>query len=466
MRQSYKVAGVLYGSVSVVAMQLGMLNFPQFVATCTEFLVPNELVENRGPFQELMQCIPMENDIGLSMITSALFSGGAVGCLISDYCNFYHVFPLRWEFLGALALEGLSLLGLVYSESIHGVAMWRFVGGLGCGVVLGIVPTYVDLLTELKLMPKQVANLGYMVSLALGVAVCQVVSWPVIDSFNWRWIFVYHLILVVGNMLAVLTMLVESPKWYLIMRDKAGTKESLRQYLEGTQEEHDISRVIDKWGQELDDIVRLHLESTASNTVYERIRYWILYVYRNLADVGPLTTKMVLVQCFNFNFMDLYGIKVIKEIMPDSTFPVNVALSCLNVALPFASVYLWEEVRSQVDWRAGHIFVYLSITAAYFFVFLSFHYHSKLAFMVSMVFLSVTTHTLMTSEPLINLAEGSDDPMVHHQQIPMKRYSRLCYWVGGAILAYCFPLVFDLIGHRAMFLIGLLPCISLLIVLT
>lgn len=130
----------------------------------------------------------------------------------------------KWVLLIAAALYVLSAIASALPQSVTGLTVARFIGGLAVGVSSMIAPMYIA-----ELAPAR--NRGRLVTLnqmaiVTGILLANLTSWLLVDAGpnNWRWMFASAALPAFGLFLALL-FVPESPRW---LAQRTRDEEALR----------------------------------------------------------------------------------------------------------------------------------------------------------------------------------------------------------------------------------------------
>ena len=150
---------------------------------------------------------------GIASFIGALFAGLFVGTIA--FSHFADRFGRRAIFTFSLVWYSIATLILAFQNSADMVNLWRFIGGIGIGVELVTIDTYIS-----ELVPKRVRGKAFAFQQAIGfcaVPLVALLAWllvPVdpLGFSGWRWV------VLIGSAGAVFIWwlrlgLPESPRW-------------------------------------------------------------------------------------------------------------------------------------------------------------------------------------------------------------------------------------------------------------
>lgn len=150
---------------------------------------------------------------GIASFIAVLFSGLFIGTIA---CGFLaDKFGRRAVFTGSLLWYTVANIVMAFQETATGLNFWRFVAGIGIGVELVTIGTYIA-----ELVPKQIRGRAFACEQAVGFSAVPVAAflsfWLVPREYfgleGWRWV------VLIGTMAAVFVWwirraLPESPRW-------------------------------------------------------------------------------------------------------------------------------------------------------------------------------------------------------------------------------------------------------------
>ncbi|OLL25374.1 putative metabolite transport protein [Neolecta irregularis DAH-3] len=183
----YKVSKLLYWSISVVVIgaflfgyHLGEMNTPELIISCRSKFS----AEGHDSFGWLPVCIPMDSSM-YGLITGFFAIGGLAGASVSP-------FILKVGRRNALKVASFfQIFGpLIMAVAVNktGLAFGRIISGAGSGIVMVIVPLYINEVSPSNLS----GTFGTLSQFAvvIGIFVSQGLSIPLASITHWRLIFV------------------------------------------------------------------------------------------------------------------------------------------------------------------------------------------------------------------------------------------------------------------------------------
>lgn len=458
LNQSSKTLLLLTSTVILIASNQVILNFPQFILTCTEFKIPNETVGYDTTFfglLDLKQCIPMENQETFSQIVASLFFGGIIGGILFDLLNFYHLVKLKIGFLLCCALTLIGSFGTLISNSVWSLYINRFIIGLGAGGHLCLIPTFLDLIEEIDCSLMGYDYLVYNIGFPTGVFLCHFISLWLTDSFHWRWILLIEVIGCLLNLICVFSVMVETPKWYIVNNDIVESEVCLMKYIsQNNLEESDdsiaqyCSRKIEQWQNELKEIEQEHTPREHTNFDY-------LHHLRSIPNFQLIGLIVIGSQCCNMNFINQYGVKTFNDILPNFSMEFNLILSSvyLLVSIILVTFKLYTQYDMDKSLRVlATSFIGSAVTLNGMAIL--FGKRSVTGFIISTVLFTIMT-TLQINRYSIKFVFSFNHNMDKVEYTTSRRYSRICYWLGNIIISYLFPIIFDIVGNYSFILMSM-----------
>lgn len=150
---------------------------------------------------------------GVASFVAALFAGLSIGTLSTGFLADW--LGRRTVFLAALVWFAVASTIMAFQQSAFGLNLFRFFAGLGLGVEMVTISTYIS-----EIVPKQVRGRAFAFNQTLGFAAVPTVAFlslffashPLFGWDGWRWVV---LIGALGAGLAFFTglSLLESPRW-------------------------------------------------------------------------------------------------------------------------------------------------------------------------------------------------------------------------------------------------------------
>jgi len=193
---------------------------------------------------------------GLASFVAATFAGLFIGTLVFGFTA--DRFGRRAIFTSSLLWYTASSIVMACQGTTHGILLWRLIAGIGIGVELVTIDTYIA-----ELMPKEVRGRAFAVNQVVqftAIPVVALVAWLLVplDPFGiagWRWV------VWIGSVSAIFVWFIrraipESPRW-LIARGRLDEAEKIVADLE--------AKVARESGGELPAVATEAAERHASN---------------------------------------------------------------------------------------------------------------------------------------------------------------------------------------------------------
>ena len=152
---------------------------------------------------------------GLASFVAATFAGLLIGTLVFSFAA--DRFGRRLIFTTSLLWYTAATLVMAFQHTAHGIVMWRVIAGLGIGVELVTIDTYVT-----ELMPRQLRGRAIALSQIVGFTALPAVallSWWLVPQQplglqGWRWV------VLAGSLGAIFVWFIrrglpESPRWLM-----------------------------------------------------------------------------------------------------------------------------------------------------------------------------------------------------------------------------------------------------------
>jgi putative MFS transporter len=168
---------------------------------------------------------------GLASFVAATFAGLFIGTLIFGFAA--DMFGRRMIFTMSLVWYALSTAIMAFQSSAEGLVLWRMIAGIGIGVELVTIDTYIA-----ELMPKELRGRAFAVNEVIqfsAVPIVALVAWKLVPlrpwAFDgWRWV------VLLGSIGAVFVWFIrrqipESPRW-LIAQGKLEEAERVTRAME------------------------------------------------------------------------------------------------------------------------------------------------------------------------------------------------------------------------------------------
>ncbi|HWX38796.1 MAG TPA: MFS transporter [Candidatus Sulfotelmatobacter sp.] len=168
---------------------------------------------------------------GLASFVAATFAGLFVGTLVFGFAA--DTFGRRMIFTMSLVWYAVATAIMAFQSSAEGLVLWRMIAGIGIGVELVTIDTYIA-----ELMPKEMRGRAFAVNEVVqfsAVPVVALVAWKLVPLHpwgfdGWRWV------VLLGSVGAVFVWFIrrripESPRW-LIAHGKLADAERVTSMME------------------------------------------------------------------------------------------------------------------------------------------------------------------------------------------------------------------------------------------
>lgn len=315
------LASVQYG------YHMSELNGPGEVLSC-QASVPLPGVAYPGSFFDRMgrvECLSMDEK-GLGFVT-AIFSIG--GLLSSLYAG------VLVDLLGRKKL--MIFNGVVYiigsfietvANNATGMAIGRFVSGLGAGCSIVVTPLFINEITPNELK----GFLGSMnqVAINVGILLTQVLAVRWANSIQWRYLLVIGMVLGALNIIAVF-FIDESPKWLI----SKGRKQEAKQVLTDLRGINylGIDDELSSFG--IQD--RLLPNPNTANKI-QNISFYSYLTNKTFKNSLIAATALMAGQQFcGVNSIIFYGVSTIRKLVPDYAVAINCFISLGNAVITFSA---------------------------------------------------------------------------------------------------------------------------------
>ncbi len=153
---------------------------------------------------------------GLASFVSATFAGLFLGTLIFGFTA--DRFGRRMIFTGSLLWYTAATVIMAFQTTAIGIVLWRMIAGIGIGVELVTIDTYIA-----ELMPKHLRGRAFAVNQVvqfLVVPIVALLSWLLVPRHpfgmdGWRWV------VLIGSLSAIFVWFIrrgvpESPRWLIV----------------------------------------------------------------------------------------------------------------------------------------------------------------------------------------------------------------------------------------------------------
>lgn len=332
------MASVQYG------YHMSELNGPSAVLSCqSDIDIPGALYENTWFYKAgLAKCIPMD-DQGLGLVTSIFSIGGLVGSLYAGSLS---------DELGRKKASGLNAIVFVigsmfevYANSVFGLALGRFISGLGAGCSIVVTPLLIN-----EISPNGLKGfLGSMnqVAINLGILLTQVLAIGWANSYQWRYLLLVGALLGAINFVLVL-FVDESPKW-LHRRGQTQKARNITSKLRGGDPVL-VEEEVRGWSSyggpgSTAEQEGLLPSSSNSNPLQTTISLFDYVRQPNYQKSLIVVTAIMMGQQFcGINSIIFYGVKTIRKILPDYAVVINCLISLGNAVVTFSAAPLIDRL--------------------------------------------------------------------------------------------------------------------------
>ncbi|HXA76329.1 MAG TPA: MFS transporter [Candidatus Acidoferrales bacterium] len=198
---------------------------------------------------------------GLASFVSATFAGLFIGTLVFGFAA--DTFGRRTIFTYSLLWYTVGSIVMAFQTTTSGILIWRLITGIGIGVELVTIDTYIA-----ELMPKEVRGRAFAINQVVqftAIPLVAVVSWLFVPRSyfgldGWRWV------VLLGSVGAIFVWFIrrsipESPRWLLARGHISEAERAVADMEE---------RVAADWGAELSSV---GLEIPAEESPSARVRF-------------------------------------------------------------------------------------------------------------------------------------------------------------------------------------------------
>lgn len=219
---------------------------------------------------------------GIAAFIASLFAGLTVGTMSAGYFadRFGRRAIFTWALLGYTAMQII----MAFQTSAAGINLFRFLAGIGLGVEIVVINTYIA-----ELVPRQMRGRAFACSQAFGftaVPVCALLAWLLVPHAplgldGWRWVVLIGATSALAGWYIRLR-LPESPRW-LIEKGRIAEAEAIIARLE--------TRVEREYGGALPEPIVIEIEHKPGRfgeiwrPPYRR-RTWMMIVFNIFQTVG------------------------------------------------------------------------------------------------------------------------------------------------------------------------------------
>jgi putative MFS transporter len=220
---------------------------------------------------------------GLAGFVSATFAGLFIGTLVFGFAA--DKFGRRTIFTYSLLWYTVGSIAMAFQTTTPGILAWRMIAGIGIGVELVTIDTYIA-----ELMPKEVRGRAFTVNQVVqftAIPVVALISWLLVprNPFGidgWRWV------VWIGSVSAVFVWFIrrgipESPRW-LIARGRL------------SEAERAVVRMEERVAAESDrDLPAVVLDSPADTSRSGRVNFNFVQIFR-----PPYLRRTLMLMVFHF----------------------------------------------------------------------------------------------------------------------------------------------------------------------
>lgn len=445
--------GKLITTLAFVVITLGanftILNGPQFLLTCSKFIASSQPSSTYFNILSQPQCIPIDTDEDLALMTMWFYAGGGIGTLITDMINFYHLISLKWELLLGHTFNIIGMCLLWVSDSVWMVYLGRLICGVGTGVQVSALPVYLSLLiTDLKVASTWIIAMFNYILAPLGILLCQLLSKPLLDSFHWRYIFLIQLVLQMASLFPLFEYVLESPKWYLVKGYPHPVVKSCLSHYYHNSTPAQLDSIIAQWTREVELQQRNSNEAQRGKGLFHNYFFnWSQFLHKREHHQSLKWIILIIpLQLINTQWINQYSMKLFTDILPDPySMNLTILLSSIQVVSSVPHLLNVRKTRGLTK-RPLYLSHYTSMMIGIMLLILSFSFKYKekglVVSITCLVILTLTQSVIGMNKIFIGSLEPANGFGSH-----AIRLSRVCFWLGQIVSSYTFPLLFDLMGH-------------------
>lgn len=369
----------------------------------------------------------------LGLVTSIFSIGGLVSSTFASYLSTN--FGLKLSFI----VTSISYIFGSFIESkannYSNLLIGRFISGLGGGLAIVYVPIYVNDISPIELR----GILGSMtqISVNFGILLAQILAIKWDGMIEWRNIISTGWFIGLLNLLLVILLLSESPKW-LIIRSKNSNEQlgyKILSELRGSEDLQGLDEEIDIWKLEK----QAHSILIESSPHLKNLGFWNYLTDKNYFNSKMVATFMMLGQQFaGINSVIFYGVDILNKVFPQYSVLANVLISTGNMTITAISSLFLDRVGRKPLLLLSLTFMTISLC------FLSLGILIESSFItVSSIFTYVGSFAIGCGPiPFLIVSEVSQ---VEVKDIAQS-WATDCNWVSVFIIGTMFPILNSLIG--------------------
>ncbi|PVG02986.1 general substrate transporter [Serendipita vermifera] len=305
---------------------ISQLNQIQHAVTCNSTAT--------GKF-DLPVCVPM-NDTNFGLTTSIFTIGGLLASLLANrIIDPYGRKPAVQLNAMAVAL-GSALLAI--GSSVLVLAAGRFIIGLGAGLGLCVIPSFLSEISPPKI--RDSVGLLNQLSVVIGILITQVLGFYLAQPGYWRLVFVFSFSLSITQWV-IGTQMVESPAWLAARNRKAEARAisaKLWQNSDGSsiarglQDDEDLEEAL------LRDAEPIPNQNQPSATIAQCFK--IPELRRPLMIVS---LSMLTQQISGINAVMYYSTAILSRSLPNAASYVSLGVAVINVIMTFPPIFVIEK---------------------------------------------------------------------------------------------------------------------------
>ncbi|EDO17548.1 hypothetical protein Kpol_534p27 [Vanderwaltozyma polyspora DSM 70294] len=423
------------------------LNAPQQVMSCSEF---SNKINNEGiPFSDtwlgrhnFTQCIPLDNS-QIGTVTSMFTIGGLFGSYFASSIS--KSYGRKKTAFIANIINAIGSYILFASNSYTSLIIGRLIVGLGSGIFIVNAPLFISEVTPLSL--KGLMGSMNQVSINLGIILTQFCALFFANAYQWRWILFVAFIVSICNMV-LLVYIRESPKWLVQNHDLTNAELSLfslrlrsdivKDELSEIQKDLNNEQLIDGYDT---------LEANSSNMTNSSPSLWEYVTSSTFKKPRNAITMILMGQQFcGINSIIFYGVKVISNLTPNWALQINFAISILNVIMTVVSSFVIDKKG-----RKPLLLISTSILSISAFLISVSITQDIVSLLVISLFVYIAAFAFgLGPIPFLIISELSSP----NDSVIAQSYGTICNWLATFVVAYCFPVLHDLLGGYVYTIFG------------